>query len=85
VLAQAFDAALAAGGYVTREQVYKIGNYPATRSLKGLTRPINRIVTAMRANGEIPNDAIDPFVPVFDQESGRAIGFRIPPEIVALG
>jgi hypothetical protein len=85
VLAQAFVAALAAGGYVTREQVYKIRNYPADRVLKGFTRPINRIVKAMKDSGEIPQDAINPFEPVFDPESGRAVGFRIPSEIVALG
>lgn len=85
VVAQSFTAALAAGGYVTRDQVYKIGNYPANRSLKGFTRPINRIVAEMQASGEIPSNAVNPFVPAYDQVTGRAIGFRVAPEVVALG
>lgn len=80
-----FTAGLAAGGYVTREQVYEIGNYPDSRSLKGLTRSINRIVGEMRGSGEIPTDAANPFVPAYDPVTGRAVGFRVPPEIVALG
>jgi hypothetical protein len=40
---------------------------------------------AMDASDEIHSDAVNLFVPDFDQETGRAIGFRIPPEIVALG
>ncbi|MCU7722472.1 hypothetical protein ODJ79_01975 [Actinoplanes sp. KI2] len=85
VVAQSFAAALASGGYVTRDKVYELGNYPADRVLKGFTRPINRIVAEMRASGEIPSDAVDPFVPAYDQVTGRAIGFRVAPEIVALG
>jgi hypothetical protein len=85
VIEQAYATALAGGGYVSREQVYEIGGYPADRVLKGFTRPINRVVKEMRKNGEIPSDAKDPFEPVFDSESGRAVGFRIPPEVVSIG
>ena len=37
--------------------------------------------TALAGGG----DAKDPFEPVFDSESGRAVGFRIPPEVVSIG
>jgi PIN like domain len=47
------------GGFVEREIVYSLGGYAEGRSLRGFTRPINRIAREFRAQGIIPEPAID--------------------------
>lgn len=87
VQAKAFTTAIDNGGEISRDEVYDIGEYDQTRSLKGFTRPVNRLVQAMRDNNEIPEDAIDPFAPIYDNKIKgyqQARGFRVPPEIVKL-
>ncbi|QOK22379.1 hypothetical protein IGS73_15025 [Janibacter indicus] len=49
--------ALRQNGYVTRDRVYKIGRYSKGRSLRGFTRPVNRIVADLKAEGRIPESA----------------------------
>lgn len=51
--------ALSQKGYVTRDRVYKIGRFPKDRSLRGFTRPINRIVADLKEEGWIPETATD--------------------------
>jgi hypothetical protein len=71
-------------GYVDRERVYDIGQYPAGRSLKGFTRPISRITQSLRDNGSIPENAVDILQTVYDENSpkfGWAAGFRIHPQV----
>ncbi|MFI9528512.1 PIN-like domain-containing protein [Micromonospora rosaria] len=68
------------GGYVTRSQVYEIAGYPEERSLRGFTRPFNRIVQAMRDEGILPEQAVDLFWAVYNDDSpafGVAAGFQI--------
>lgn len=66
--------------------MFEIGGYKPGRQLKGFTRPVNRIVKKMRDNGEIGEDAIDPFTPVYPVGTGyaQAQKFRVPACIVAL-
>jgi hypothetical protein len=66
VQAQSILAAITNGGEISREQVFEIGEYGEGRSLKGFTRPINRLVKEMKGLGEVADDAADPFVPVYD-------------------
>lgn len=73
------------GGYVSREDVYRLGEYEPDRQLKGFTRPVNRLVQDLRDSGELPDDAADALSPVYETVSygfGRVDGFRIPEEIV---
>ncbi|MFL5963286.1 MAG: PIN-like domain-containing protein [Gaiellaceae bacterium] len=72
-------------GYVTRQQVYEVGAYPDDRSLRGFSRPINRIAQAFREEGVVPEDAVDPLTTVYNQDSpsiNLAAGFRIRPEVL---
>jgi hypothetical protein len=74
--------ALQNGGTATRDEVYEIGKYDQTRMLRGFTRPVNRIVSRMRAKGVIPASAVDLLKPIY--EGVQAIGFSVPTELVNL-
>ncbi|MEU8422158.1 hypothetical protein AB0C15_14910 [Micromonospora sp. NPDC048835] len=87
VVAKAFEAAVANGGFVSRETVYELGGYDPSRQLKGFTRPIKRIAQLMRDRGEIASDAINPFYPDYDPNVAGyqpARGFIVPSTLVAL-
>ena len=74
-------------GVVLRDEVYKIGGYDESRSLKGFTRAANRATLALRDSGELPEDAEELLEPIYDDTIRgyqRAKGFRIPAEIVKL-
>lgn len=74
-------------GFIARDDVYRLGEYDPDRQLRGFTRPVNRIVQNLRDAGEIPEDAADALVPVYDQGDyglGWVDGFRVPSEITAL-
>ncbi len=75
------------GGFIGRDEVYRIGEYDASRQLKGFTRPVNRLVQDLRDSGAIPEEAVDVLVPVYDEGThgfGWVDGFRVPSEIVSL-
>lgn len=75
------------GGFIGRDDVYRLGEYEPTRQLKGFTRPVNRIVQELRDSGDIPEGAADVMAPVYDQGThgfGWADGFRVLNEVVAL-
>jgi len=74
-------------GYVAREEVYELAGYPETRSLRGFTRPVNRVMDEQVEAGVLPEDAApllesdyDPAVKGYQ----RAKGFRVPLEVVKL-
>ncbi|CAN5293600.1 hypothetical protein BH20ACT5_BH20ACT5_07540 [soil metagenome] len=69
-------------GTLTRltERVYRIGNYDRQRMLRGWTRPVNRIVTDMRAAGDIPAAAEDLLEPIYDNDV-KAGRFRDPADL----
>jgi len=75
------------GGYISRQDTYRAAGFnPAERSLKGLTRPVNRVVTKLQDAGRVPADVEDLLQPVYDDSiSGyqRASGFRIPSDVCA--
>lgn len=75
------------GGYVSRGDVYRLGEYDPDRQLKGFTRPVNRLVQELRDTGDVPGDAADVLSPVYDKMVhgfGWVDGFRVPAEIVGL-
>jgi hypothetical protein len=83
VQAATIQEALHQKGYVTRDRVYKIGRYPKDRSLRGFTRPINRIVADLKAEGWIPDTAADLLSPSF-QNGPVADGFSVDARLGAL-
>ena len=85
VQAAAIEQAVQQGGYVSREEVYDLGDYEPGRQLKGFTRPVNRLAQQLRDEGQISSDAADPLLPVYDQMShgfGWVDGFRVPDELI---
>lgn len=75
------------GGFTPREVVYQLGEYDPDRQLKGFTRPVNRLAQQLRDAGDIPEEAVDVLVPVYEQGTygfGWADGFLVPNEIIAL-
>lgn len=83
VQAQTIREALQRGGYITRKRVYSIGRFPEDRSLRGFTRPVNRIVAAMRDSGEIPDHAVDLLTSSY-QNGVSADGFQVDPALASL-
>ncbi len=71
------------GGFVSRDQVYAIGRYDDDRSLRGFTRPVNRIVQDMRAQGLVPADAVDVLATRYDG-GVVALGFDVAESLVPL-
>ncbi|WP_448642767.1 hypothetical protein [Geodermatophilus sp. URMC 63] len=73
------------GGFVSRSEVYELGSYPAGRSLRGFSRPSNRVVQSMRDSGKLPEDAAELLETQYDP-NGKGYrpttGFSVPPEIV---
>lgn len=72
------------GGEVSRDDVFAIGGYPDDRQLKGFTRPCNRVTQKLRDKGILPDDCDELLTPIYPIGSGysKALGFRIPPELV---
>lgn len=77
VQADVVREALKHQGYVTRDSVYKIGRYAPNRMLRGFTRPTNRVVSQMKAAGEIPSDAAN-LLEASYQNGVSADGFQVP-------
>lgn len=72
--------AAANGGRVERDEVYKIGQYAADRSLRGFTRPINRIAQCFREEGrihELAADVLDASYSSLSENPSAATGFVI--------
>ncbi len=85
VQAAAIHLAAEKGGFVTREAVYELGEYDKSRTLRGFSRPANRIAQEFRDEGEISSSAVDVLEAVYDPTSAVvASGFRIPQILIPL-
>jgi hypothetical protein len=85
--AEAIRRAAHQGGVVSRDEVYQLGDYDAERSLKGFTRPVNRICQELRDAQVVPADAPDLLVPDYDEKIKgyqRARSFSVPADIIGL-
>jgi PIN like domain len=73
-------------GFVTREDIYILGRYEDSRTLRGFTRPANRIAQELRSEGLVPESAVDVLEAVYDPRISyvQASGFRIPEELIPL-
>jgi hypothetical protein len=84
VQALAVRAALEQGGFVARDVVYQLGGYDEGRTLRGFTRPANRITQDLRDRGMLGDSAPDLLRAVYDPQISyvQASGFRVPAELV---
>jgi hypothetical protein len=70
------------GGSISRADVYQVAGFPRNRTLRGLTRPTNRITATLITSGFVPEDAEYPFQARY--EGGvRASHFVVPLDLVA--
>jgi hypothetical protein len=71
---------------VSREEIYQLGGYDETRTLRGFTRPARRIAQSFRDRGFVPPGAIDVLEAEYDAQVSyvQAAGFRVPAELVPL-
>ncbi len=79
--------AVSHGGFVNRDTVYDIGGYDEDRSLRGFTRPINRIARIFRDAGQVDGSAVDLLDAVYSSTSDNpnvAVGFEINPQVQPL-
>lgn len=74
-------------GFIDRDKVYELGEYPSDRSLRGFTRPINRIAQSYRDEGTLPEEALDVLDAVYSasaENPSMAIGFAVPRGVLSL-
>jgi hypothetical protein len=87
VQAKVIAVAAHTGGFVDRATVYELGGYPDNRSLKGWSRPVNRLVNSMISERRITPDALIPLTAVYDPQNPsfqQTKGFQMPAELVEL-
>lgn len=83
---EAFNQAIRNGGEITREEIFRIGNYEPKRQLKNWTKPLRTITSELIERGSLPEDAEFPMEADYTEGSGyrQAHVFRVTPEIVKL-
>ncbi|SDH40806.1 hypothetical protein SAMN05216553_12127 [Lentzea fradiae] len=87
VQADVLRVAVKQSGFVSREQVYEIAGYSPERSLRGFTRPINRLSQFVKSMDMAEVDAVDVLWAVYNEDSpeiGWAAGFRVHREVLPL-
>lgn len=81
--AEMLERAIEQGGRINRAQVMELGGYDADRTLRGITRPVSRLVRRLEDDGLLAHDALPAFAP--DYEGGViAQSFTVPDEFRAL-
>lgn len=83
---EAFNQAIRNGGEISREEIFRIGNYEPKRQLKNWTKPLRTITSELVERGSLPEDAKFPMEADYTEGSGyrQAHLFRVAPEIVKL-
>ncbi|MGY2703290.1 hypothetical protein [Nocardioides sp. HB32] len=83
-----FEAIKNGTGYVSRDRVYELGHFSDGRSLKGFTRPVNRLTAEAVEKGLLPDEDVeDLLLPDYDPNVKgfqRARGFIVPAEVVKM-
>jgi hypothetical protein len=80
-LADVITAAAAAGGTISREEIYVICGYSEDRMLRGITRPTARITASLQAEKILPASVTPIMKPVY-VDAGALTAIRIPSEVV---
>jgi hypothetical protein len=73
-------AAHQANGRLARALVYEVGEYEDGRTLRGFTRPVNRITRQLQRSGLIAASVAAALEPVYGQD-GQVAYFVVPPEV----
>lgn len=85
VQAKAIRVAATKNGYISRNEVYALGDYDPSRQLKGFTRPVKRIVQEFRDKGVVPEEAVDVLATEYDHTNfGWASGFTLSEQLIPL-
>lgn len=75
------------GGHVTREETYKVLGRSADKTLKGFTRPVNRLMEGLKDRGEVTGTAEPLLLPIYTDGGAfaeAAQGFKVPVQVVHL-
>ncbi|MEJ8837600.1 hypothetical protein [Ramlibacter sp. AN1133] len=75
------------GGQISRAEVYEVLGRPADQSLKGFTKPVNRLMEQLQEQQELEEDAEALLTPVYDSTSRtyqKAQGFTVPLQVVKM-
>jgi hypothetical protein len=68
------------GGFVERNVVYEVGDYAPARTLRGFTRPVNRVTRDLQREGLVPQGVV-PALQADYEHGMQATGFLVPPEV----
>jgi hypothetical protein len=71
------------GGRVSREKVYKLGEYADDRMLRGFTRPFRRLTAILQAEGRVP-EGVSPIFVARYPDGVKASYFSVPGEVPQL-
>ena len=77
-------AARSSGGFVARDAVYRLGDYDSSRTLRGFTRPVRRLMQQLQDENLLAESAPEPLTAVYDPrfDQVNASGFRVPQEFL---
>lgn len=81
--AKLIRAAAAAGGRLSRDEVVRVADFDRARTLRGLTRPTNRITAELIRKGDLGSHVEYPFYAVYEY-GVKATHFEVPSEVVEL-
>ncbi|GAB3409630.1 hypothetical protein GCM10027515_28660 [Schumannella luteola] len=81
VLERVIRRAAELGGTVSRDDVYSIAEFSPDRTLRGFTRPTDRIRDEMVGEFSLPATALYP-LDVHYRNGSRVLSYRVPPEFV---
>lgn len=73
-------AAQQPNGRLPRALVYELGEYEDGRTLRGFTRPVNRITRQLQRDGLVAADVAPALEPVYEQ-GVQAAYFAVPPDV----
>ena len=74
------------GGLLGRARVLELAGRPRSGKLTGWIRPMRRTITALKAEGVVAHDAVDPLIAMYDElgDHSACYGYRVPAQLVAL-
>jgi hypothetical protein len=77
--------AIANGGHISRAEVYEVLGRPQEQSLKGFTRPVNKLMEVLKAKGQVRADAEPLLLPIYETSKTyqQAQGFKVPVQVIS--